>query len=62
LAKNEYLMRHDRVCTHLQYAKPETLKWQTNGRHTHTQISVWTRRCYIVMESRDTHRKKSYTK
>ena len=44
LVKNEYLMRYDKVCAHLQYAKPWALKRQTNGTHTHThthtQISV----------------------
>ena len=31
LAKNEYLMRHDKVCTHLHYS---ICKLQTNGTHT----------------------------
>ena len=36
LAKNEYLMRHDKVCTHLHYSicKALGLKPQKNGTHT----------------------------
>ena len=36
LTKNEYLMRHDKVCTYCttQYAKPWSIKPQTNGTHT----------------------------
>ena len=43
LAKNEYLMRHDKVCTHLHYSICKALgiettdKWHT---HTHAQASV----------------------
>jgi hypothetical protein len=37
LAKNEYLMRHDKVGAHLHYSicRAEALKRQTNGTHTH---------------------------
>ena len=36
VAKNEYLMRHDRVCAHLRYSICKVLgtKRQTNGTHT----------------------------
>ena len=36
LAKNKYLMRYDKVCTHLHYSicKALALKPQTNGTHT----------------------------
>jgi len=45
LAKNEYLMRHDKVCTHLHYSICKALaietadKWYTHT-HTHAQASV----------------------
>jgi hypothetical protein len=36
LAKNEYLMRHDKVCSHLYYSicKALGIERQTNGTHT----------------------------
>jgi hypothetical protein len=38
LAKNEYLMRHDKVCTHLHYSLCKTLKRQRV--HTRAHASV----------------------
>ena len=49
LAKNEYLMRHDKVCAHLHYSmckavdNEATDKWCMHTHthtHTHTQASV----------------------
>ena len=45
LAKSEYLMRHDKFCTHLHYSICKVLgiettdKWYTHT-HTHAQASV----------------------
>jgi hypothetical protein len=51
LAKNEYLMRHDKVCAHLHYSLCKTLKRQTKG--THTCPSQCIRgRCHNVVESK----------
>jgi len=51
LAKNEYLMRHDKVCAHLHYSLCKTLKRQTKG--THTCPSQCIRgRCRNVVESK----------
>jgi hypothetical protein len=37
LAKNEYSMRHDKVCAHLHYAVCKSLCIETtNGTHAHT--------------------------
>ena len=63
LAKNEYLMRHDKVCAQLHYSVCQmqgiemTDKWYTHARahkhtHTHTQTSVWKWRCYSILDSR----------
>ena len=44
LAKNEYVMRHDKVCAHLHYSICKALgvetkdQWYTN-KHTHTHTS-----------------------
>jgi hypothetical protein len=35
LAKNEYVIRHDKVCTHLHYSICKTLKQQKTGTPTH---------------------------
>ena len=43
LAKNEYLMRHDKVCSHLRYSICKALGIQTIYKrytHTHAQASV----------------------
>ena len=46
-AKNEYLMRHDKVCTHLHYSICKALgiettdKWYTHT-HTHTHTDTHT--------------------
>jgi hypothetical protein len=51
LAKNEYLMRHDKVCAHLHYSLCKTLKRQTKS--THTCPSQCIRgRCHNVVESK----------
>jgi hypothetical protein len=44
LAKNNYLMRPDRVGVHYvtQYAKRWTSERQTNGKHTHTHTQTHT--------------------
>jgi hypothetical protein len=36
LAKNEYLMRHDKVCTHLHYSVCKALGFETTAIGTHT--------------------------
>ena len=43
LAKNEYLMRHDKVCSHLHYSICKALGTETTDKlytHTHAQASV----------------------
>ena len=43
LAKNEYLMRHDKVCTHLHYSICKVLGTETTDKwytHIHAQASV----------------------
>jgi hypothetical protein len=60
LAKNEYLMRHDKVCTHLHYSICKALG--TEMVHAHAQASVWKGRCHSVVESSNTHRQRSYSK
>jgi hypothetical protein len=72
LAKNECLMRHVKVCTHLHYSICKALgtettdKWYTHIPtqmvHTHTQASVQKGRCHSVVESSSTHRQRSYSK
>jgi hypothetical protein len=40
-AKNEYLMRHDKVCSHLHYSVCKSLDIETTDKwckHTHTHI------------------------
>jgi hypothetical protein len=45
LAKSEYILRHDKVCAHLQYSVCKALsiettdKWHTHT-HTHAEASV----------------------
>jgi len=42
LAKKEYLMRHDKVCTHLHYSICKTLGIETTGKwHTHIPKPVY---------------------
>ena len=50
LAKNEYLMRHDKVCTHLHYSICKALGIETTDKcytytHTHTHIHTHTHTC-----------------
>jgi len=41
LAKNEYLMRHDKVCTHLHYSKCKALGIENTDKwYTRAQASV----------------------
>jgi hypothetical protein len=41
LAKNEYVIRHDRVCTHLHYSVCNTLGIETTENwHSHVPVSV----------------------
>ena len=41
LVKNEYLMRHDEVCTHLHYSICKALGIETRQMvHTHAQATV----------------------
>jgi len=67
LAKNEYLMRHNKVCAHLHHSICKALgikmtdKWYTQT-HTHTPNSVSEHEDERAMESRDIHRQKSYGK
>ena len=57
LAKNEYLMRHDKVCTHLHYSICKALgiemtdKWNT---HTNKQTSKWKEYISVVESSSST--------
>jgi len=42
LAKNEYLMRHDKVCTHLHYSICKSLGIETTGKwYTHMPKLAW---------------------
>ena len=65
LAKNEYLMIHDKVCSHLHYSICKALGTETTDKlytHTHAQTSVSKGRCHSVVESSSTHRQRSYSK
>ena len=44
LGKNEYLMRHDKVCTHLHYSIFKALSIETTDKwYTHMPKPVWER-------------------
>ena len=51
MAKNEYLMRHDRVGAHLHYSKHKALgiKPQKNGTHTHTPKPIYEHKDVTVL-------------
>ena len=62
MAKNEYLMRHDRVGAHVHNSIYKALdiertdKWHTHTHtYTHTAKSVYEHEDVSVMESRGTH-------
>jgi hypothetical protein len=61
LAKNEYLKRHDKVCTHLHYSICKALVTENQRQmvHTHAQASVGKGRCHSVVESNSPHRQRS---
>ena len=40
LVKNEYLMIHDKVCTHLRYSVCKALDIETTDTHTHTHAQA----------------------
>ena len=64
LAKNEYLMRHDKVCSHLHYSICKALGIETTDKwYTHMPKPVYEKgRCHSVVESSSTHRQRSYCK
>ena len=61
LAKNEYLMMHDKVCTYLRYSVCKALKRETNGKHTRLSQCM-NRKMLHCWESSSTHRHRSYSK
>ena len=65
LVKNEYLMRHDKVCTHLHYSICKALGIETTDkRYTHMHKPVCEERegCHSVVELSCTYRQRSYSK
>jgi len=62
-AKNEYLMRHDKVCTHLHYSICKALGTETTDKcHTHIPKPVCEDGDVSVLESSSTHSQRSYSK
>jgi len=66
MAKNEYLIRHNKISGHLPYSLCKLLgtemidKWYI---HTPTHPNQYVNiKYYSVMESRGTHRQRSYSK
>jgi len=50
LAKNEYLMRHDKVCTHLHYSICKALGIENRDNlYTHMPKPVWEERNVTVL-------------
>ena len=63
LAKNEYLMRHDQVCTHLHNSMWKALGIETTDKwHTHMSKPVCEEGDVTMLESSSTHRQRSYSK
>ena len=63
LAKNEYLMRHDKECTHLHYSICKALGIETTDKwYTHMPKPVCEEGDVSVVESSSTHRQRSYSK
>ena len=65
LAKNEYLMRHDKVCTHLHYSICKALDIKMTNKwyiYTHTPTPVYEQEDVSVVESSSTQRQRSYGK
>ena len=59
LAKNEYLMRHDKLCTHLHYSICKALVTETTDKwYTHMPKPVYEEGDVSVVESSRTHRQK----
>ena len=63
LAKNEYLVRHDKVCTDLQYSVCKALGIETTDKwYTNMPKPVCEEGDVSVVESSSTHRQRSYSK
>jgi len=63
LEKNEYLMRHDKVCTHLHYSICKSLGTETTDKwHTHMPKPVYEERDVIVLWNQAVHTDRSYSK
>ena len=56
MAKNEYLMRHDKVCTHLQYSICKALSIETTGKwYTHMPKPVYEERDVTALWNQAVH-------
>jgi hypothetical protein len=62
LAKNEYLMRHDKVGVHLHYSMCKALGIERQINGTHTPKPVCEHEDVTVVESRGIYRQRSYSK
>ena len=61
LAKKVYLMRHDKVCTHLHYSICKALDIKMTNKwyiYTHTPTPVYEQEDVSVVESSGTHRQR----
>jgi hypothetical protein len=62
LAKNEYLMRHDKVCTHLHYSICKALGIETTDKwYTHIPKPVYEERDVTVLWSQAVHTDREVT-
>jgi len=61
---NEYLMRHDKVCTHLHYSICKALGIETTDKwYTHVSKPVYEEGDVTVLWNQEgTHRQRSYSK
>ena len=62
LAKNEYLMRHDKVCTHLHYSICKALSIETTDKwYTHMPKAVCEERDVTVLWNQAVHTDREVT-
>jgi len=62
LAKNEYLMRHDKVCTHLRYSICKALGIETTNKwYTHVPKPVYEEGDFTVLWNQEVHTDREVT-
>ena len=62
LAKNEYLMRHDKVCSHLHYSIYKALGTETTDKwYTHMPKPVYEKADVTVLWNQAVHREREVT-